>query len=388
MTSKHPLKSARARFDGPALGLALVTLALVVGCSSEEPVAGSAGARPAENKGAARPALTVALATAQRIDWPQTLAANGNIVAWQEAVIGAELTGLRITEVLVNVGDTVRRGQPLAKVAADAVIADLAQARAAATEAEAALAEARANAERSKQLQSQGFVSPQATVQVLTAEQATGARLAAARARVQAEEVRLAQARIVAPDDGVISARTATVGSLTQPSQELFRLIRGGRLEWRAEVTGTELTKLAPGQRATLTTVGGARIEGTVRAVAPAVDPATRNGIVYVDLPPAGPARAGTFARGEFELGRGEALTLPQSAVVLRDGFAYVFLVNADNKVVQNKVEVGRRLGDRIEIVAGLPPAARVVETGAGFLADGDTVRVVDSAASAQSAGK
>jgi hypothetical protein len=58
-----------------------------------------------------------------------------------------------------------------------------------------------------------------------------------------------------------------------------------------------------------------------------------------------------------------------------------VFLVSAENRVVQNKVEVGRRLGDRIEIVAGLPPSARVVETGAGFLADGDTVRVVDAAA-------
>lgn len=380
MTGNFLLKTAQPRFKGQALGLAFVTLLMVVGCSSEERAAGSASARPTDTKGSARPALTVALATPQRIEWPQTLAANGNIVAWQEAVIGAELTGLRLTEVLVNVGDTVRRGQPLAKVATDTVAADLAQARASVAEAEAALAEAKANAERSKQLQSQGFISPQATVQVLTAEQTTGARLAAARARVQAEEVRLAQARIVAPDDGVISARAATVGSLTQPGQELFRLIRGGRLEWRAEVTGTELTKLAPGQRATLTTAGGARIEGTVRAVAPAVDPVTRNGIVYVDLPPSSAARAGTFARGEFELGRGDALTLPQSAVVLRDGFAYVFLVNSDNRVVQNKVEVGRRLGDRIEIVAGLPPSARVVETGAGFLADGDTVRVVDAA--------
>jgi RND family efflux transporter MFP subunit len=323
----------------------------------------------------------VALATPERIEWPQTLAANGNIVPWQEAIIGAELSGLRLTEVLVNVGDTVKRGQPLAKIATDAVLADLAQARASVTEAEAALAEAKANAERSKQLQSQGFISSQATIQVLTAEQTTAARLAAARARVQAEEVRLAQARIVAPDDGVISARTATVGSLTQPNQELFRLIRGGRLEWRAEVTGTELTKLAPGMRATLTTAGGVKVEGTVRAVAPAVDPTTRNGVVYVDLPAGSAARAGSFARGEFELGRGGALTLPQSAVVLRDGFAYVFLVNADNKVVQSKVEVGRRLGDRIEIVAGLPPSARVVETGGGFLADGDTVRVVDAAA-------
>jgi HlyD family secretion protein len=302
-------------------------------------------------------------------------------VPWQEAIIGAELSGLRLTEVLVNVGDTVKRGQPLAKIATDAVLADLAQARASVTEAEAALAEANANAERSKQLQSQGFISSQATIQVLTAEQTTAARLAAARARMQAEEVRLAQARIVAPDDGVISARTATVGSLTQPNQELFRLIRGGRLEWRAEVTGTELTKLAPGMRATLTTAGGEKVEGTVRAVAPSVDPATRNGIVYVDLPTHSAVRAGTFARGEFELGRGSALTLPQSAVVLRDGFAYVFLVSADNKVVQSKVDVGRRLGDRIEVIAGLPPTVRVVETGGGFLADGDTVRVVETAA-------
>jgi HlyD family secretion protein len=370
------LRTVRRALAPAATGAVLAASLLVAGCGKDADVGVKADAKAA----AARPALTVALATPERIEWPQTLAANGNIVAWQEAVIGAELSGLRLTEVLVNVGDTVKRGQPLAKIATDAVLADLAQARASVTEAEAALAEAKANAERSKQLQSQGFISSQATIQVLTAEQTTAARLAAARARVQAEEVRLAQARIVAPDDGVISARTATVGSLTQPNQELFRLIRGGRLEWRAEVTGTELTKLAPGMRATLTTANGDKVDGTVRAVAPAVDPATRNGIVYVDLPSSSVLRAGTFARGEFELGRGGALTLPQSAVVLRDGFAYVFLVSADNKVVQSKVEVGRRLGDRIEIVAGLPPSVRVVETGGGFLADGDTVRVVETA--------
>lgn len=378
-----PDRTARSASGRRTIGLAaratglLAATLLVAACGNN---ADDSPAKAAA-KAAARPALTVALVTPQTAEWPQTLAANGNIVAWQEAVIGAELSGLRVTEVLVNVGDAVKRGQPLAKLATDAILADLAQARASVTEAEAALAEAKANADRSKQLQSQGFISPQATIQVLTAEQTTAARLAAARARVQAEEVRLAQARILAPDDGVISARNATVGSLTQPNQELFRLIRGGRLEWRAEVTGTELTKLAPGVRATLTTASGVKVEGTVRAVAPSVDPATRNGIVYVDLPASGAVRAGTFARGEFELGRGGALTLPQSAVVLRDGFTYVFLVGADNKVVQSKVEVGRRLGDRIEVVAGLPPSVRVVETGGGFLADGDTVRVVEAAA-------
>ncbi len=328
-----------------------------------------------------RPALTVSTVAPQKADWPRTISANGNITAWQEAIIGAELSGLRLTDVLVNVGDTVKRGQLLARIAADAVSADLAQARASVVEAEAALAEAKANAERSKQLQAQGFISPQATIQVVTAEQTTAARLAAARARVQAEEVRLAQTRIVAPDDGVISARTATVGSLTQPNQELFRLIRGGRLEWRAEVTAAELARLRPGVAASLTTPSGERITGRVRAVAPSVDPATRNGIVYVDIAAGTAARAGTFARGEFELDRSPALTLPQSAVLLRDGFAYVFRIGPDNKVAQIKVEVGRRVGDRVEVRDGIDATTRVVETGAGFLADGDTVRVVESPA-------
>jgi RND family efflux transporter MFP subunit len=334
-------------------------------------------------KAAARPALTVALTVPQKAEWPKTLPANGNVVAWQEAVIGAELTGLRITEVLVNVGDRVARGQPLAKVAVETVAADLAQARASVAEAEAALAEAKANAERSKKLQAEGFISPQATVQLITAEQTAGARLAAARARAQAEEVKMAQTRIVAPDDGVISARTATVGSLTQPGQELFKLIRGGRLEWRAEVTASELARLAPGMKATLTTATGQTLDGAVRAVAPAVDPATRNGLVYVDLPAGAPVRAGTFARGTFELGRGEALTLPQTAVIQREGFSYAFRVDEAGRAVQFKVEVGRRIGDRVEIVAGLEPGTRVVASGVGFLADGDLVRVVDGAAAA-----
>ncbi|HJW51040.1 MAG TPA: efflux RND transporter periplasmic adaptor subunit [Burkholderiaceae bacterium] len=368
-TARRSFRPGRVRILGTAL---LATTLLITGCGKD------GGNSKAEAKSAARPALTVTVTTAQRADWPRTLTANGNVTAWQEAVIGAELSGLRVTDVLVNVGDSVKRGQPLASIATEGVLADLAQAKASVAEAEAALVEARANAERSKQLQAQGFISSQATIQVVTAEQTAAARLAAARARVQAEDVRLAQSRVVAPDDGVISARTATVGSLTTPNQEMFRLIRGGRLEWRAEVTASELQKLEPGMRATLTTASGTRIEGTVRAVAPSVDPATRNGLVYVDLPPGG-ARAGTFARGEFQLGSGAALTVPQSAVVLRDGFAYVFTVSTENKVMQSKVEVGRRVGDRIEILAGLPADGRLVESGAGFLSDGDVVRVVET---------
>jgi multidrug efflux pump subunit AcrA (membrane-fusion protein) len=103
--------------------------------------------------------------------------------------------------------------------------------------------------------------------------------------------------------------------------------------------------------------------------------------LIYVDLPSdARGLRAGMFARGEFELGRASALTLPQSAVVLREGFAYVFRIEGD-KVAQTKVTVGRRQADRVEITAGLDAGAAVVAQGAGFLADGDSVRVVAGAA-------
>jgi multidrug efflux pump subunit AcrA (membrane-fusion protein) len=85
------------------------------------------------------------------------------------------------------------------------------------------------------------------------------------------------------------------------------------------------------------------------------------------------------FARGRFELGRASALSVPQSAVIQREGFSYAFRVDEASRVVQTKVEVGRRNGDRLEITAGLTPQTRVVASGVGFLADGDRVRVVDA---------
>jgi RND family efflux transporter MFP subunit len=142
-------------------------------------------------------------------------------------------------------------------------------------------------------------------------------------------------------------------------------------------VAATDLARVRPGARARLLPSGGEAIEGKVRMVAPTVDPATRNGLVYVDLPAPAGARPGMFARGEFEIGRSTGLTLPQTAVLLRDGFSVVFRVGPDGKVAQTKVGTGRRVGDRVEIVSGLEAGAKVVASGVGFLADGDLVKVV-----------
>jgi len=191
--------------------------------------------------------------------------------------------------------------------------------------------------------------------------------------------LRLRQTQVLAPDDGVISARSATVGAVLPAGQELFRMIRKGRLEWRAEVPAGDLARLKPGMAAKLNAAGGAPIEGAVRMVAPTVDALTRNGIVYVDLGANAEAKAGMFARGEFEIGSGPGLTLPQSAVLLRDGFHYVLGVGPDSTISEMKVGVGRRVGERIEITSGLQAGTRVVAAGGGFLADGDRVRVVDA---------
>jgi multidrug efflux pump subunit AcrA (membrane-fusion protein) len=128
-----------------------------------------------------------------------------------------------------------------------------------------------------------------------------------------------------------------------------------------------------------LTAPSGGQVEGVVRVLAPTVDPRTATALVYVDLPPAAAGRlsAGMFARGEFRLGNKPALTLPQSALLLREGFAYVYRIDG-NKVTQTKVTVGRRLDDRVE-VPELDAGARYVAGGVGFLADGDSVRIVDS---------
>jgi RND family efflux transporter MFP subunit len=342
----------------------------------------SAPAQPASAP-AAKPALTVSLVAPQTVEWPQRLSANGNIAAWQEAVIGAEGAGLRLTEVLVNVGDNVRKGQALARLNSETIAADLAQAQASLAEARAAAEEAQANGNRARELGPTGVISAQQIQQWLTAEKTAFARVEAIKARVAADQLRLSQTRVLSPDSGVISARLATVGAVVQPGQELFRLIRGGRLEWRAEVSAADLARVKTGAVAHVTPAGGRSIEGRVRVIAPSVDPGTRNGVVYVDLPAPGDARAGMFARGDFELGSAKALTLPQGAVVLRDGFSYVLRVDAQSKVVMTKVAVGRRVGERVEIVSGLDGQARVVASGGGFLSDGDTVRVVDATAGA-----
>ena len=340
-----------------------------------------------------KPSLTVTVVAPQTASLAQKISANGNLAAWQEAMVGAEANGLKITDVRVNVGDRVQRGDVLATLQADTVRAERVQAEAALAEATASAQEAKAQSDRARSLQQQGFFSSAQLSQALAADASAQARVQSARALVQLQTVRLSQTQVRAPDAGVISARQATVGSVVGAGMELFRLIRQGRIEWRAEVTAAEIGRIQVGAPVRVLAASGQILQGKVRMVAPSVDAQTRHAIVYVDLPAQiGSARAGMYAQGEIGLGQSQAITVPQSAVVVRDGFSYVYTVGPDQKVSQLKVQTGRQSGERVEVTSGLKTDARVVASGGAFLNHGDTVRVVDaptpSAPSTAAAGK
>ena len=382
----------RFHFKPLTLGLIAASLIILTGVvilATRSPAAGAE--KPAATAATAKAALTVSLVQARNGNLPIKLSANGSVAAWQEAIIGAESNGLRVAELHAAVGDTVRRGQLLATFGAETVQADVALARAALNEAQANAAEALANGDRARAVQGTGAISAQQVNQYLTQEQTAKARVESAKAQLDSQMLRLKQTQLLSPDSGTISSRTASVGSVVGAGTEMFRLIRQGRLEWRGEVTSSELPRISVGTNVTVTAPGGAQIKGRVRMLAPTVDLASRNGLVYVDLlgaVPGGKAAAGAFkpgmyAQGEFELGSSGALTVPQSAVVVRDGFSYVYSVGSDQRVSQRKVQVGRMVGDQVEIQSGIQAEDRLVVSGGSFLSDGDLVRVVDAPVSA-----
>jgi HlyD family secretion protein len=364
-----------ARFKIPLILFAVAVLALV--WLMQKPAAENTVSTQAVTQ-APKTALTVSTVKPMPSSMAVTIPATGSIAAWQEAVIGAEVNGLLLKDVMVNVGDMVKKGQVIARFSTSNIDADIAQASANLAEAKAALLEAASNATRARGIQNTGALSAQQIDQYLTAEASAKARVEAAQAGLNVQQVKLKQTTVYAPDSGIISARTATVGAVASAGQELFKLIRQGRLEWRAELTSADVNQLKVGMPATLTLPDGQSLQGKVRAFAPNVDAQTRNAIVYVDIPNQG-AKAGMFARGQFTLSNSQAFTLPNSAIVMRDGFAYVMQVMPNQTVKQLKVNLGRRSGNAVEVLDLTAQQGDFVNSGGAFLVDGDAVKVVIS---------
>lgn len=321
-------------------------------------------------------ALTVNVVTAEIQGWPQQLHASGALTAWQEIIVSPETGGLRIARLLVDVGDSVRRGQLMAELADDTVRAELRKQEALAAQAGASLTQASTNRQRAQSVDVVGALAPQKMDEYLTNEATALASVASVKADVESARLKLAHMRIVAADDGVVSSKSAILGNVVNTGAELFRLVRQGRVEWRAELDSRQLAGVRAGQTARIVLPGGSNVEGKVRLVSPTLSTATGRGIAYVSLPSGEGVQPGLFASGTIELEAKPALTLPQSAVVLRDGRTYVYVVDSVNRVASQLVTTARRQGDRIEILSGLDATARVVASGGAFLSEGAPVTV------------
>jgi RND family efflux transporter MFP subunit len=328
-------------------------------------------------------ALTVTVATIETRSMETMVMATGTVVAWEELPIAAEVTGLAITEVIVEEGDRVEKGQLLARLNDLQLQAQIEEQRASILEAEAVLEAAQAELRRGQDLAARNVISKQDAENRATAEKTAKARVAVAEARLAHLNAQLAQTGIHAPADGYVSKKSAVLGQVVQTGAELFRIVREGRLEVDAQVPEGDLFGLAPGGQARVFDPVGGVVEAEVRTVAPIVDPRTRLGIVSVALPSDSGLKPGMFARVEIATDQPMALAVPQKALVWRNDQNAVFTVR-DGTASLRPVKTGLRRDGWIEITDGLALGDRVAIDGAGFLKDGDKVRVELAAAERQ----
>lgn len=374
---------SRFRQTGTVLLVLVVVVLVLIVLARRQPPAGpeaSGSAMIAPGSPPAPVAMTVTAAVVTRQSWEDTITATGSVLPWQEAVVGAPLSGLRLSSLEADVGDQVKRGEVLARFDDALLRAEVARLHGDLAQAQAQATAARRDAARAERLRDSGAMSEQSILAALTKSEVAAAAVVAARAAVEAKQVELSHTLLRSPDDGVISARTATLGAVPASGEPLFRLIRQDRLEWRGEVTARQLGDAAVGQRVELSLPDGTVATATVRQVAPSVEIDSRMALIYADVDPGSTARSGMYASGRITRGTRSAVVVPAESVLVRDGRNRVFLLAADGdtgEVKATRVEVGRRQSGLVEIIDGVAPGTRIVEGGAAFLADGDRVRVV-----------
>ena len=316
-----------------------------------------------------------------------TLSADGTISAKDVANVSPKVNkvnGVAIEQVLVEEGDRVKAGQVLAIFDTDAMQQQVLQAEADVAEAEATLANATADAARVLPLIEIDAISRQEADRYRTSKLQAEAALQASKARLSTQRLSVKNANVVAPVSGVISEKMAEVG-MVAGGEPLFTIIKGGILEWRADIDPKLLGEVSVGTPVRVSLPGGDSVMGQVSRIAPTADN-NRQITIYASLAANAKARAGMYQTGEFLLGSTSAQTVPNSAIVSNDGYDYVMLVtniksqDGQNigRIKQQRVSLGERFGDNVALTEPLPADSRLVKQGGSFLNDGDLVRIVD----------
>lgn len=338
---------------------------------------GSGDAAPAE--GAQVPSVSVI--SPGRTTVEGTITATGSLGARREMPVGVVGEGGRVVSVPVEAGQWVQAGQVLAVI--DRSVQSQ-QAQSAAAQIQVAQADAnlaQANLDRALQLVERGFIS-KADVDRLTATRdAAAARVRVAQAQYRELLARNARLNVVAPAAGLVLERNVEPGqTVGGGTGVLFSIARGGEMELLAEVGENELARLSTGVEAEVVPVGtNEKFVGQVWQIAPIIDEQDRQGTVRIALAYAPELRPGGFASATIRSGTIVAPVLPESAIMSDEQGSYVYIVDADDKVVRRPVTIGDVTGSGIVVASGLNGRERVVMRAGGFLNPGETVRPVQS---------
>ena len=380
----------------PVLAIVLV-IGVLVGkywgndeeASNESPIANSVQNDSANLKDASieQAVLSVETVLPSQDNIGNTLSADGTINAKDVANVSAKVNGVAIERILVEEGQRVKAGQILAVFDTDAMEQQVLQAEADVAEAEATLANATADAARVLPLIDIDAISKQEADRYRTSKLQAQASLQASKARLSTQRLSVNNANVVAPVSGIISEKMAEVG-MVAGGDPLFTIIKGGILEWRADIDPKLIGEVNVGTPVQVSLPGGASVMGQVSRIAPTADN-NRQITIYASLAANAKVRAGMYQTGEFLLGSSSAQTVPNSAIVSNDGYDYVMLVtnistkdgkNGHNigRIKQQRVTLGERFGDSIMLTEPLPAESRLVKQGGSFLNNGDLVRVVD----------
>lgn len=365
--------------SGVLIVLAAMAALSAYGRSTVEPAA--------QALAAPRVSLTVAVEKVRSEAVASSISATGTVAARQEATVGAETSSLKLTEVLVSEGDHVRAGDVVARLDASVLKAQLAEQKAAVDQAQATLDSAVSAAGRADRLLASKAISAETAEDKATAVKTGRASVEQARAAADRLQAELDQATIRAPFDGVVSSRPAVAGSIVQAGTELMKIIRDGRLEVGVLVPEKDLPAISVGQAASVVDASGRTFAGSVSSIAQTVSSTTRLATVYVALGEGSGLKPGMFARVSIAGAASQRLDVAEAALVWQDGKPRVFVVDAAGKAAARAVTTGAHQNGRVAIESGLSEGDSVVVAGAGFLSDGNLVRIADAQAGAD-AGK
>ncbi|HEX5733324.1 MAG TPA: efflux RND transporter periplasmic adaptor subunit [Blastocatellia bacterium] len=349
-------------------------------------------AQPTRGGGGER-VQTVQTAIAERGIIGEKIILTGALKAKEQVDVTPKATG-RLTQIKVDTGHNVAQGALLA-VIEDAEIqqqvaragASVAVSAASVAQRQAELNNAKADLDRNQRLLDSGLISRQQFEAAQTRYEVTKSQLdlaVAQRRQSEAEQremkIQQGQTRVYAPMAGAVAKRHVDVGAMVNPSVPIVTVVSLATMVIQANASERDIARIRPGITATVMvdSMPGQQYEGRVLRISPVLDPATRNGIIEIEIANRGGALKGEmFARAELNLtSTRETILIPRDALVYRGEQPGVYTIDNDVARFRN-VETGLTEGEKVEVTNGLKESETVVTRGANLLKDGDRVRVM-----------